>query len=226
VASFSTSAFTPDGLVLSMGDSLLSEAITLAQGQSNVPRGAVLGKITLGALTSAAKSGGNTGNGTITLDPTTPILANANKGGPGVYTVRCVTAGTNSATFRVTDPAGVVLGDFSYNGSGATGSFADRVKFTITDGSTDFVVGDGFDLTIAAGSGQYSLSLAAATDGSQTPDCILVQATDATSGAVATIGYFRGRFAQSALTLGTGQTIAGIIETLRGKGIDIVSTVA
>ena len=97
VASFSTSAFTPDGLVLSMGDSLLSEAITLAQGQSNVPRGAVLGKITLGALTSAAKSGGNTGNGTITLDPTTPILANANKGGPGVYTVRCVTAGTNSA---------------------------------------------------------------------------------------------------------------------------------
>jgi hypothetical protein len=225
LASYATQTFTPDGLVLDFSN-VLSEGITLASGQANVPRGAVLGQITMGAVTVAAKAGGNTGNGVFTLDVTTPLLANANKGGAGVYTVRCITAGTNSATFRVADPQGVLLGDFSYNGSGASGAFADRIKFTITDGSTDFIVGDGFDVTVAAGSGQYVLSLAAAVDGSQVPMCILVEATDATSGAVATIGYFRGRFAQAAVTLGAGQTIAGILEGLREKGIDLVSTIA
>ena len=52
-------------------------------------------------------------------------------------------AGTNSATFRVTDPMGKVLGDVVYSGSGASATFANRIKFAITDGSTDFVVGDG-----------------------------------------------------------------------------------
>lgn len=98
------------------------------------------------AATSAAKSGGNTGNGTFVLDATTPVLANAV---PGVYTLRCTVAGTNSATFRLVDPAGRVLGDFAFSGSGATVTVADQIKGVITDGATDFVVGDGFDVTVA-----------------------------------------------------------------------------
>lgn len=95
-----------------------------------------------GSAVSAAKSGGNTGGGSLTLDVTTPVLAGAKV---GVYTVRCITAATDSGTFRVTDPDGFVIGDVAV---GAT--FANDIKFAIADGAPDFVVGDGFDITVSA----------------------------------------------------------------------------
>ncbi|HXS98625.1 MAG TPA: head decoration protein [Candidatus Limnocylindrales bacterium] len=224
MASYSESTFTPDGLVLSLDD-LLSRKVTILTGQ-NLARGAVLGQITLGAAVSAAKAGGNTGNGTLVLDAVTPILANAYLSGPGVYTVRCINAGANTAIFDVVDPRGITLGQVTYNGAGASATFADRLKFAVTDGGVDFVVGDGFDITIAAGSGKYVLSLAAAVDGSQLPDAILSQATDATAADTDAMGYFRGRFSSAAVVLGAGQTVAGIREGLRGKGIDLVDVIA
>jgi Bacteriophage lambda head decoration protein D len=221
-ASFSSSAYTPDMLLLD-DINLLSRKITLLSGQ-NLVRGSVLGQITLGAASSAVKaSGANTGTGTLVLDVTTPILPNAIA---GLYTVRCTVASANAATFRVTDPKGVVLGDVSFSGSLASGTFADRIKFAVTDAATDFIVGDGFDITIAAGSGKYVLSLAAAVDGSAIPDCILIVDTNASASDVDTEGYFRGRFADSLVTLGTGQTVAAIREGLRQKGIDLVPILA
>ena len=95
------------------------------------------------AAASAAKSGGNTGNGTLTLDATTPVLAGAKV---GVYTVRLITAATNAGTFRVEDPDGNVLGDVAVGGT-----FSDDIKFATADGSTDFAVGDGFDITVSGG---------------------------------------------------------------------------
>ncbi len=84
------------------------EAITVKSGQ-NLKSCAVLGTIVSGTVASAAKSGGNTGNGTFTLDGTTPLLLNAKL---GVYTLRCIAAVTNGGTFRLEDPDGMVLGDF------------------------------------------------------------------------------------------------------------------
>lgn len=102
----------------------------------------------IGALeaASAAKAGGNTGTGTLTLDATTPVLPGAK---PGVYTVRAIAAASNSGTFRVEDPDGNVIGDVAV---GAT--FSDDVKFVIADGGTDFIVGDGFDITVTAQEGR------------------------------------------------------------------------
>lgn len=99
--------------------------------------------------TSAAKSGGNTGTGALTMDATTPVLSGAVD---GVYTVRCITAATDSGTFRVTAPNGTVLGDVAV---GAT--FANQVKFAIADGGTDFIVGDGFDITVAVNPNRVEL---------------------------------------------------------------------
>jgi hypothetical protein len=42
------------------------------------------------------------------------------------------------------------------------------VRFTITDGTIDFAVGEGFDLTIAVGSGKYAPLALVAVDGTQT----------------------------------------------------------
>ncbi|NDY56664.1 head decoration protein [Desulfovibrio sulfodismutans] len=68
--------------------------------------------------------------------------------------------------------------------------------------------------------GKYVLSGATSvTDGSQTPDCILAEAVDATSADVLTVGYLSGQFNQAALTLGNGHTLAAIRDGLRDKNI-------
>jgi hypothetical protein len=78
-------------------------------------------------------------------------------------------------------------------------------------------------LGIITASGKATLSLAASSDGSQTPDCILAEDANATSGDVDALVYIRGQFDASAMTFGTGQTVANTYQTLRGKGIDIIT---
>lgn len=205
-----TATYDPNGLLA--GDKApLQRAITLVSGQ-NLTRGALLGRTTVGAAVSAAKAGGNTGNGALTLDVTTPVLVGAKS---GVYTVRCIAAATNSGTFRVEDPDGNVLGDVAV---GAT--FADDIKFAIADGATDFVVGDGFDITVAAVD-KYTLSLAAATDGSQVPAAVLAIDCDASGGDKSTTAFFSGEFNGAKMTFGTGHTAASVEATFRKAGVPI-----
>lgn len=71
-------------------------------------------------------------------------------------------------------------------------------------------------------SGKYVLSLSAASDGSQTPDMILSEATDASAGDAATVAYMGGSFADGALTYGTGHSYATAFAPLRDVGILIV----
>ena len=214
-ASFSSSTFTPDNLVAGPAN-LMSRKVTILAGQPIV-RGHVLGKISIGAATAAAKSGGNAANtGALTMDATTPVLAGAQV---GVYTVRCIAAATNSGTFLVIGPDGRSLGQVLV---GAT--FANQIKFSIADSTQDFIVGEGFDITVAAGSGKYIPSLAAAVDGSQTPDLIASEAVDATLADKELIAFYQGDFNESGLTIGTGHTAASIREGLRVKGINLVPT--
>ncbi len=75
-------------------------------------------------------------------------------------------------------------------------------------------------------SGKYNLSLSGASDGSQTPDLILAENCDATSGDKVALAYARGDFNANALTLGTAHTVASITEGLRAKGITLIPAVA
>jgi len=149
------------------------DLVTIAAGAGSLGIGAVLGKITAGAASSAAKSGGNTGDGTLTLDATTPVRAGAKV---GVYTARCIAEVANGGAFEVKDPDGFALGQVLV---GAT--FDNDVKFVIADGSADFIVGDGFDITIAAGSAKYKKHVNGAVDGTGTAAAVLCEAVDATS---------------------------------------------
>src|SRR5581483_1841128 len=124
------------------------EVVTIVSGAGVLDVGTVLGKITKGAASSAAKAGGNTGGGTLTLDPTTPILAGAK---PGVYKVRCVGLVANGGVFSVVDADGIQIGT-AYVGV----TFANQIKFALADSGTDFAVDDGFDVTIAVGSGKWN----------------------------------------------------------------------
>lgn len=72
--------------------------------------------------------------------------------------------------------------------------------------------------------GQYVLSTSGASDGSQTPVGILVQATDATGGAKTASIYRTGEFNQAAVILGAGHSIASIRDGLEAKQIYLKST--
>lgn len=172
-ATYAMDGFAHDWLKHELDPEFTRRTVTLLSGAGSLKTGSVLGRITKGAATSAAKSGGNTGNGTLTLDVTTPVLAAAK---PGIYTVRCIAAATNSGTFRVEGPDGLVLGDVAV---GAT--WSEHIKFAIADGASDFIVGDGFDITVAAGSSKYALYNPTLLDGRETAAAILLNAVDATS---------------------------------------------
>jgi hypothetical protein len=160
------------------------DPITILSGAGVLAIGTVLGQIAVGAASSAAKSGGNTGGGTLTLDGTTPVLAGAKV---GVYAVRCIAAASNSGTFRVTDPDGFVLGDVAV---GAT--FENDIKFVLADVGTDFIVGDGFDVTIAVGSLKWVACPETATNGSQVARAVLLEKVDATSADKPAVALVRG----------------------------------
>ena len=144
------------------------DAVTVLSGQ-NLAIGTVLGKILIGALSET--HAGNTGNGAMTLDATTPALANCQV---GVYKAACTAAAANGGTFEVFDPKGNSLGEVAV---GAT--HANQIKFVIADGATDFIVGDTFLITVAAGSGKVKILTPAGLDGTQRAYGALIADVDA-----------------------------------------------
>lgn len=219
-ANFQTEGiYTPDSLIASNAHLLVGRKVTIATGQV-LPRGAVLGKVTsANTATTPAGDAGNTGTatfGTITVD-TTAL--------DGTYTVEVTAAkdGATGAAFKVTGPTGKTA-----TGNMGTAFSGLSLGFTITDGAAAAaaVVGDTYTFAVVAAQGEYKLSASAANDGSQTPDLILAEAVNTTSGDVAALAYERGDFNGNALTLGTGHTVASIRDGLRAKGITLLATIA
>lgn len=114
-----------------------------------------------GAITAAYA--GNTGNGTMGA---VTLSANAKA---GVYNLTIVEPATNAGTFVVEDPDGLFVG----RGTVAAAFSAGGLAFTLADGATDFVAGDGFTITIGAGSGRYAAYSNTATNGTEVAAAIL-----------------------------------------------------
>ena len=66
---------------------------------------------------------------------------------------------------------------------------------------------------------KYILSLAAASDGSETPVAILCDDVDASGGDKTATAYIKGQFNHNAVTFGTGHTFDSTKEALAQKGI-------
>ncbi len=167
--SYTESNHAGEFIVSEASGSRSRESITVLSGQ-NLNAGAVVGKVALGAATSAADAG-NTGDGTMGA---VTVGADAQV---GAYTLSIIEAATNAGDFQVVDPAGDVVGI----GTVAVAFEGGGLSFTLADGATDFVVGDKFTITVAAGSGKYKEWNPASTDGSQTAAGVLYDAVDASS---------------------------------------------
>lgn len=212
-ASYSSSSLTRESLIACCADDLTARKITLKSGENTV-RGAVLGRTATAGTIAGAAGSANTGNGTI------GSLTVGGAAVEGVYKALSAAAATNSGIFFVHDPDGIYLGKATVGIA-----FSGAVNFTIADGSTDFALGDVFDITVSAVTYKYKLSLAAATDGSQIPDAILAEDTDASAADVVTVAYFAGEFLESGVTFGTGHTASSTRDELRGKDIRILSSI-
>lgn len=106
----------------------------------------VAASIAYGAVTSQAMAS-NIGDGTLTAVSVsgTPTA--------GTYTLTCVQPVAEGGVFSLTDPqGGVVPGSITMTpGSGAASPFTvGGLAFTLTDGASDFAVGDGFTIKVPA----------------------------------------------------------------------------
>ena len=111
----------------------------------------------------------------------------------GTYHVECITAVTNGGTFQVIAPNGERLDDLVLSaGAGNTTAFeSSHVNFTIADASTDYVVGDYFNIAVAAGSNKIVAWNPTAVDGSHDVAGILFDAVDASAADAPGVGIVR-----------------------------------
>lgn len=216
-AGYEVSAPTSFKTLLARTDGVTTRKIIVLAGEGLRVAGSVMGRVPTAAQTVAAGavvsgSGGTPGNGAVTA-------LSADSGAPaGVYQLRVLNQATNAGSFEVLRPDG------SVDGNGTVGvAYNGIINFTLNDGSVDFVEDDRIPITVsyASDAAKYRLSTAAAVDGSQTPDMILAEDVDATSGDVEAIAYETATVVRSALTLGAGHTIATIRDPLRLRGICI-----
>ena len=198
-------AYIPDRLI--GGDKkLVTMTGTIAAGQV-LYRGTVLGRSNTGAVTSAAKAGGNTGNGTLSG------VAEGAAALDGTYTLLA----TSATSFNVTDPTGAVRAPATVGTPYESGV----IGFVINAGGTPFVAGDSFTISATAPTGEYLACAAAATDGSQAPVGILVDSVDTTGGPLQAGIYLEGEFNANSLYFGAGNDAATVRDGLRQLGIHI-----
>ena len=133
----------------------------------------------------------------------------------------CIAPAANAGKFTVEDPDGIEVGVAT-----VAVAFAGPINFTIADGAADFVAGDAFNVTVAAGTGKYKLAVAAAADGSQKACAILVRATDASAADKEASVYVTGEFAKNKLVFGAGHSAATVAADLAALNIYLRDVVA
>lgn len=168
-----------DWLKHELDPQLYRRAGKIKNGSGKVGTGTVVGAVPA-TPSSAAKSGGNTGNGTFVLDATTPALVNAKPG------ERLTIRFTTTTNVRLEAEDGTVLADIAIGGStGNSVTVQERIKGVLTQGATPFAVGDGFDVVVPV-SVEYVPIDFSATTGAQKAAAIVINTADATSAAVVT----------------------------------------
>lgn len=154
------------------------ELLTFA-GAGTVLEGTILARKSVEDAVVAAADGGNTGDGTVTL---ATVAAGSVVPLVGAYNLEVTEAVVNGGVLKLEDPNGALVASnlIMTVGAGAATVFeAAGLQFTVTDGATDFIVGDKFSLTVAA-DGNMVVFATAGAGGAQIPVAILTYEVVAT----------------------------------------------
>jgi hypothetical protein len=136
-------------------------------GAKTYTPGTILGKTLVSGSAAAVAVAGNTGNGTM---GTITVLSRAKI---GQYVLRITVASSNAGAFKLLNSNGSIVG----TGNVASAFVGAGLAFTLADGSTDFVVGDTFTITVT-GTEKYKILENTASDGSAAFAGIYIGASD------------------------------------------------
>lgn len=185
--------------------------------------GTILARKAVDDAVVAAADGGNTGDGTVTL---ATVVAGDVVPLAGAYNLECTEAVTNGGVFKLVDPNGAIVATgltMTAGAGAATIIESNGLQFTITDGDTNFVVGDKFSLTVAA-NGKMVPFVIAGAGGAQVPSQILTyDVVAAGAGDVAIRAGVAGKYRKERLVVdadGDASNITdAILDQLRDYGL-------
>ena len=120
--------------------------------------------------TAVTANAGNTGNTTLGSFTTTKAPQ------AGTYKLTITSAATNAGAFVLEGPDGIEVG----TGNVAAAFAGGGLSFTLADGSSDFVAGDGFNIIVVAGSKKYVPFDPSAATGAQNAVAVLYAGVDTT----------------------------------------------
>lgn len=203
---------------------LATEDVLVAAGQ-NLARGSIVGRVKQSTPTTGTIAG--TGNGTCT----------AVTGGPktkkGSYVATCITTETHGGTFQVKNPDGNIIGQVKITaGAGGTGVFnSEEINFTLTDGSTDFALGDTATIVVTdgcpttgtiTGTGNGTLTLVEGRRNLKVGNYLVTCTAAVTNGGVFKVTDPDGNIIQTGITIppGAGASIAFENDQIAGKITD------
>lgn len=203
------------------GGEFRDESLRFA-GADTFVKGTILARRTVAAAVTASAVTG-TGNGTVSA---ATVMAGPIVPKVGAYTIRFTTAVTNGGIFRLEDPDGVIVatGLAMTAGAGAATVFkVAGLQFTVTDGSTDFAVGDTATLTVAADGVLVPFNPAGA-GGDQIPVAVLTyEVTKSGAGTLPIRALVAGKVNKTRLIIdadGTGANVNNAVcDQLRSMGI-------
>jgi len=202
-------AYIPDQLIAGQAPPLVTQPILLNTG--TLQRGTVLGALSPQAIEAVATVG-NTGNG---------VISGLTRGAGSMEGAYVLTAKT-ATDFGVVDPEGNVLPDLT------TGvAYAQQgLNLTLTAGGVAFVAGDSFTLNSYDATGQYKISVATASDGSQIPSAVLVDYADASGGVITAGAYIQGAFNARSLIYDPSWTLATLRAAMRAFSLIVKNPVS
>lgn len=216
---------TPNDLGTVVLDEAEFDDVLLAfAGAVTYAEGTILARKQVADAITAAADVGNTGDGTVTL---ASVIAGDIIPLVGAYVLEVVTAVVNGGVFKLTDPNGNIVANnlIMTVGAGVATIFTVAgMTFTVTDGATDFIVGDKFTLTVAV-DGTVVPYAPAGLGGAQKPSMVLTYAVTATgAGNIASRAMVNGTVRREKLVINGGGTITDrLVDQLRDYDIVALS---
>jgi hypothetical protein len=210
---------------VALADEVFRDDTLAFAGTDTFVKGTLLARQLVNLTPTAGAVAGGTGTGTVTVlsIPNSTVIPKV-----GVWVLRCVEAVANGGIFRLEDPNGMIVATdlrMTVGSGGATVVEVAGMQFTLTD-ATDFIVGNTFDITVAAVNKLVPFNPAGA-GGAQFPCAVLTYDVSRTgAGDVPIRALVGGKVNKNRLLIdvdGNGNNITVLhIDQLRGYGIHAV----
>lgn len=203
-----------------IADAIHNDAIVKFPGADTYVEGTIMARKQVADAITATADVGNTGDGTFTA---ASVVAGDIIPLVGDYNLECIAAVANGGTFKLEDPNGALLANdlvMTVGAGAATVFIVAGMTFTITDGATDFIVGDKAALTVAA-DGDVVIFAEDGIGGAQIPSMVLTYELVATGAEdQAQRVMVSGRVRREKLVIDAGGTVTDrIVDALRDFGI-------